>query len=256
MKKLFFIFCLLISSVVNAENIKLFIHSTGGEPQKYALSLKSAMQKDGVNLIIETSPGPEMSGVFKSFKNEKGPVFAIVSGTTLAKGIKTGKYKLEDYNVGSVLFFSEIGLSCKVPCQFKNFEDVIGTTDKKIKIGHATALTKNLVEELRKNGVKTVSVPYSGGWPEMSPDLMSGALDLIAIITVDRRNTNITTIKIPEKYGIQSQTWMAILYKNVPQQRFEKWYNDESFVKEMGISKTTRDTNYGILLKKTVENIQ
>lgn len=247
---------LFFGSLVKAENIKLFIHVAGGEPHKYALSLKPVAQKSGDNLIIEIVPGVEFSGPIKAFKNEKGPALAIVSGTTLAKGIKEKKYKLEDYSTGNILFFSEIGLTCKKPCAFKSFEDVIGTTQKTLKIGASSVLSKGVVAELKKEGVKAIMIPYSGGWPEMVPDLMSGTLDLVSIVIADRKNDNIVQLSIPEKYGIQTKTWMVLLYKNIPQDKFLKWYNDEAFVSEMKIPKTIRETDYVKLLNETVKTIK
>jgi hypothetical protein len=248
-------FFLIFSSFSYAENIKFFIHTAGGEPHKYALALKPVAQKDGDNLIIEVTSGSEFSGVAKAFKNEKGPTIAIVSGTSLAKGIKNKKYKAEDYSFGKVLFFSDIGLVCKKPCQFKSFEDIIGNTRKTLKIAVSSAVSRNLFDEMRKSGVKSIAVPY-GGWSEILPDLMSGTLDLASVILVDRKNDNIEYIVVPEKYGIQTKTWLVILYKNIPEEKFLKWYNDNSFVESMKIPKNVRETNYINLLNETVKNIQ
>jgi hypothetical protein len=99
-------------------------------------------------------------------------------------------------------------------------------------------------------------VPYVGGWPEQVSDLMSGTLDLISAIGADRKNDNIVQITIPEKYGIPTKTWMVILYKNMPQEKFLKMYNDETFVTEMKMPKNVRETNYLNLLNETVKNIQ
>jgi hypothetical protein len=247
---------LIFSGFSYAENIKLFLQDPGGEPHKYSLSLKSVAQKLRDNLIIEVSPGSEFSGVAKAFKNEKGPALAIISGTTLARGIKDKKYKIEDYSVGNILFFNEVGLACKKPCQFKTFEDIIGTTSKTLKIGSSSTISNNVVIELKKNGVKAIMVPYVGGWPEQVSDLMSGTLDLISVIGADRKNDNIVQITIPEKYGIPTKTWMVILYKNMPQEKFLKMYNDETFVTEMKMPKNVRETNYLNLLNETVKNIQ
>jgi ABC-type amino acid transport substrate-binding protein len=255
-KNTIFVLLFFITGVSNAENIKLFIHASGSLPHKYALVLKPVAQKTGDNLIIEAVPGVDWSGVARSFKNEKGPAMAMMSGTTLAKGIKDGRYKIEDYTFGNILYYNQAGLICKKPCEFKSFEDVIGNTRKTLKIGVSTsAVTKNLFEELKKSGVKAIMVPYAGG-SEALPDLMSGTLDLISAVLSDNKNENIEFIGVPKKYGIQTETWVVILYKNIPEQKFLKWYTDKDFVGEMKIPKNVTETNYLKLLNETVKNIQ
>jgi hypothetical protein len=257
MNKFFiFSFLIILSGLAQAENIKLFIHAAGGETHKYAIELKNVVQKTQDNLIIEVAAGIEMSGVARSFKNEKGPAMAIISGTTLAKGINEKKYNISDYSSGNILFFNEIGLTCKKPCQFKSFEDVIGNTEKVLKVGVSSSLSKQLGENIKKSGAKIVLISYSGGWPEMLPELMSGTLDLVSIINSDRKNDNIVQLTIPKKYGIQTETWMVLLYKNIPEEKFLKWYTDNSFVERMKMPKNVTETNYLKLLNETVKNTQ
>jgi hypothetical protein len=250
------IFLLAISMVfanlANAETIKIYVNALSSEPHRFALAMKPAMEKDGYTVSIQAAPGKEFLGVINQFARDKEPSISIFSGTSLAKHIKEKKANKEDFSKGFVVSHNTIALTCKKPCKYKSFEDVLGNTDSKIKIGVSTPLSRDIGQAIKESGAKAILVPYNG-WSEASTDLMSNSIDLFSGLLTNRKNDNIEFITIPDKYGIRTTTWMAMSYKNIPDDKVQKWYNDEYFVAQALITSKVKTSNY---LKTLNEEIQ
>ena len=243
---------MVFANLANAQNIKLYVHGLLSEPHRFALALKSVAEKDGHNISIQAAPGKEFLGVTNQFSKDKEPSIAIISGPALTKHIKDKKANKDDFSKGFIVTYNTVGLTCKKPCKYKSFEDILGNTESKIKIGVTTQLSRDVGQALKDSGVKSILVPYNS-WNEASPDLMSNSIDLFSGLLTDRRNDNIEFVTIPEKYGIRTSTWMAVVYKNIPDERFQKWYNDESFVKQIPITPRVKNSNYQKVLNEEIQ---